>query len=233
MPRSFREAPFAARSPFRGAGHCEVPSTAHVTMRRGVFLAMTAMLLGFGACTAGSLGYLLLRDEALHALGARHAKIERSQEEHVASLRRELEMVNSQRVLEGAALEARVRELSARQAQIETRASLLAALATGGDLPTGSTQTSKSPRTTPHAAMPGGPPAASTGALGFAPAPRAQGSSRARRAAEGRPQGRRTRPSRPGGGAGPPSPAGRVHPRGSPGRRTRSDAVRRATSPPS
>lgn len=135
---------------------------------------MTGMLLTFGACTAGSTAYLLLRDEALHALGSRQAKVERSYEEHVASLRRELETVNSQRLLEGAAMDARVRELSVRQAQIESRAMMLAALATGGDA---AAQVSKAPRTSPSAPTPAAAaPSAPPGALGFAPPPKAPGS---------------------------------------------------------
>ncbi|MBX9761247.1 MAG: hypothetical protein K2Y29_20890, partial [Beijerinckiaceae bacterium] len=170
MPRSFREASYPARGTSSG-GTSQSPS--QVTMRRGVFLAMTGMLLAFGACTAASAAYLLLRDQALQALGSRQAKVERTYEEHVASLRRELEKVNSQRLLEGAAMDARVRELSIRQAQIESRALMLAALAVGET----QAQTSKTPRTAPLASTPAPAPVApaAPAALGFAPPPRAPG----------------------------------------------------------
>jgi murein DD-endopeptidase MepM/ murein hydrolase activator NlpD len=154
---------------FRSASPTNAPAASHVTMRRGVFMGMIGALFTLGTCATGSLGYILLRDEALHALSARHSSIERSYEEHISSLRRELEKVNSQRVIAEAALEARVRELWSRQAQIEKRATILSSIAQGGRsaeaLEKSARTSSTIPRTPSATVAP-----ASPHALGFAPA---------------------------------------------------------------
>ncbi|MFN3890241.1 MAG: peptidoglycan DD-metalloendopeptidase family protein [Beijerinckiaceae bacterium] len=142
------------------------PRHPQVTMRRGVFAVFAGMLVVFGASTAGSVGYLLWRDEALQAISARHASLERSYEAQVSLLRRELDRVNSQRVTEGAAVEARVRELWNRQAQIEKRATILSAIASGG----GQTSVEQAARTPPAPAARQVPPGAEGApVLGFAP----------------------------------------------------------------
>lgn len=135
-----------------------------VTLRRGTFAVMVGSLMTLTFCAAGGLGYVLWRDEALHALSSRHASIERSYEEHVSSLRRELDKVNSQRVIQEAALETRVRELWNRQTQIEKRATILSTITGAGDAPGQITQATRvAPRAAPsQAAVP-------TPALGFAP----------------------------------------------------------------
>lgn len=147
----------------RPRSFCNVSPAPQVTMRRGAFLAMTAMLVAFAAGAAGSVGYILWRDEALRALSARHAGIERSYEAHVTDLRRELEKVNSQRVLAEAALASRVRELWARQAKIERRTTMLSALAGGPNNQTAVEQAPNAARTAPRGAT----------ALGYAPAAKA------------------------------------------------------------
>lgn len=153
---------------FRNASSAPTISSPQVTMRRGTFLGLTAMLVAFAASAAGSAGYILWRDEALQALSVRHAKIERSYEEHIAGLRRELEKVNSQRVIAEAALESRVRELWARQAKIEKRATILSALAGASNGQTTVAQT-------PKAARDGASDRADApSALGYAPAAKAQ-----------------------------------------------------------
>ncbi len=119
-----------------------------VSMRRGAFIGMASAIVVLSVCSAGSLGYIFWRDEALHALSNRHASIERSYEEHIASLRRELDKVNSQRVLQESALETRVRELWNRQTQIEQRANILSSI-TGG--PGSADQTTRASRVAPAA----------------------------------------------------------------------------------
>lgn len=140
-------------------------SVSQVTMRRGAFIGMAGALAVLGFCSAGSLSYIFWRDEALQALSNRHMSIERSYEEHVASLRRELDKVNSQRVLQEAALETRVRELWNRQSQIEKRANILSSI-TGG--PGSPDQTTKAARVAPRA-QPTPRAADAQPALGFAP----------------------------------------------------------------
>ena len=160
MPRIQDQAPPFARK--RAAEtHC---NGQRVILRRGTFAAMVGALVALSSCAAGGLGYVLWRDEALLALSSRHASIERSYEDHVTSLRRDLDKVNSQRVIQEAALETRVRELWNRQAQIEKRATILSTITGAGSAPDQTTRAARTaPRTTPQqAAFP-------TPALGFAP----------------------------------------------------------------
>jgi murein DD-endopeptidase MepM/ murein hydrolase activator NlpD len=160
MPRIQDQAPPFTRKRMADSHRDET----HVTLRRGTFAVMVGSLMALTFCAAGGLGYVLWRDEALLALSSRHASIERSYEEHVSSLRRELEKVNSQRVIQEAALETRVRELWNRQSQIEKRASILSTITGAGNAPDQTTQASRvAPRAAPTQA------AAATPALGFAP----------------------------------------------------------------
>jgi murein DD-endopeptidase MepM/ murein hydrolase activator NlpD len=160
MPRIQDQAPPFARKTAADAKSDEPV----VTLRRGTFAVMVGSLMALTFCAAGGLGYVLWRDEALLALSSRHATIERSYEEHITSLRRELEKVNSQRVIQEAALETRVRELWNRQSQIEKRASILSTITGAGNAPEQTTQAS---RVAPRAAPP--QVAVPTPALGFAP----------------------------------------------------------------
>ncbi|MDP2357469.1 MAG: M23 family metallopeptidase [Beijerinckiaceae bacterium] len=160
MPRIQDQAPPFARKRASEA-RCNQP---RVTLRRGTFAAMVGALVALSSGAVGSLGYVLWRDEALLALSSRHASIERSYEEHVSSLRRELEKVNSQRVIQEAALETRVRELWNRQAQIEKRATILSTIAGAGSAPE---QTTRAARSAPRAAST--PLPVPTPVLGFAP----------------------------------------------------------------
>ncbi len=160
MPRIQDQAP-----PFARKRATETYSNEpRVTLRRGTFAAMVGALVALSFCAAGSLGYVLWHDEALLALSSRHASIERSYENHVTSLRRDLEKVNSQRVIQEAALETRVRELWNRQAQIEKRATILSTITGAGSAPDQTTRAARAaPRTTPPQ------PAFPAPALGFAP----------------------------------------------------------------
>lgn len=157
--------------PFSRKGRTENTDAApQISMRRGAFIGMAGAIVVLSVCSAGSLGYIFWRDEALHALSNRHASIERSYEEHIASLRRELDKVNSQRVLQESALETRVRELWNRQTQIEKRANILSSI-TGG--PTSPDQTTKAARVAPAPRSQPAPSAAQPSpALGFAPSAR-------------------------------------------------------------
>ena len=171
MSRTQDPAP-AFRKPPTQAAHGQ-----QVSMRKGAFLVLTGLLIAFGSCTAAGLGYVLWRDEALLAISSRHARIERSYEEQVSALRRELARVNSQRVLEEAAVEARVRELWDRQAQIEKRTHVLSAIATGR----GQTTVEQAPKSAgappPPATRPTPAPGIALPALGFAPPVRGPSSS--------------------------------------------------------
>lgn len=149
--------PFARKRPLAPEGDQQ-----RVALRRGTFLTMVGALVTLTTCAAGGIGYVLWRDEALLALSSRHASIERSYEDHVASLRRELEKVNSQRVLQEAALEKRVRELWDRQSQIEQRATILSTITGAG----AADQTTQATRVAPRPPQQGFAPAP---ALGFAP----------------------------------------------------------------
>lgn len=160
MPRIQDQAPPFARKRTADAHRDET----HVTLRRGTFAIMVSSLMALTFCAAGGLGYVLWRDEALLALSSRHASIERSYEEHVSTLRRELEKVHSQKLIQEAALETRVRELWNRQSQIEKRATILSTITGAGNAPEQTTQAS---RVAPRAAPPQAP--APTPALGFAP----------------------------------------------------------------
>ena len=159
---------------YRKSSTANRPALGDVTMRRGVFVGLMGGLIGLSACAAASVGYIFLRDEALQALSARHSSIERSYEEQISSLRRELEKVNSQRVLQEAAIGARVRELWNRQAQIEQRSSILSSLAQGRPDPSVAGQTTKAARSEASSAA---SRANAAPALGFAPVGRGSSSS--------------------------------------------------------
>lgn len=100
-----------------------------ITLHYAAFLALAAVTVLSALSAAVVVGYVYFRDEALHALSSRQQNIEQSYEERVNALRRELEKINSIRLVEEAATNARVRELSTRQSELETRSAVLAALA--------------------------------------------------------------------------------------------------------
>jgi murein DD-endopeptidase MepM/ murein hydrolase activator NlpD len=147
-------------------------------MRRGVFLTLAGLLCVSTVCATAGIGYILMRDEALQALGSRQAKIERSYEDHIASLRRELDKVNSQRLMEEAALESRLRDLAHRQQQIEQQALMLSSVAARAGVPVPGENSSKavrsaqrpSPPPAPRAATAPAAPGVAVPALSFAPA---------------------------------------------------------------
>lgn len=121
MARTTFVAHQSARSGFAGSRSVTLPYAA--------FLGLVAVTAGLSLCAVSVVGYLYFRDEALAALGARQQNVERSYEARINELRRELDKVNSMRLVEEAATSARVRELSSRQNELEARSVTLAALA--------------------------------------------------------------------------------------------------------
>ena len=92
-----------------------------------VTLGLIAPVAGLAA--AGSGLYLAFRDEMLATILTRQAEMQYAYEDRLASLRVQLDRVTSRQLLDQDTLEGRVHELASRQAQIETRASVLSMLA--------------------------------------------------------------------------------------------------------
>ena len=90
-------------------------------------LAVVAPLLCLGMTVAG--GYLAFRDEMLASILTRQSEMQYAYEDRLASLRVQLDRVTSRQLIDQDSLEGRVHELISRQAQIETRASVLSMLA--------------------------------------------------------------------------------------------------------
>jgi murein DD-endopeptidase MepM/ murein hydrolase activator NlpD len=88
----------------------------------GLVAALLVTCLGIGA-------WPIFRDDMFAALMRRQARMQQAYENHISALRLEIDAISSQRMRDQDAFHARVMEISARQARLETRADQIAALA--------------------------------------------------------------------------------------------------------
>jgi murein DD-endopeptidase MepM/ murein hydrolase activator NlpD len=98
-------------------------------VRPSVLVSLLSLvpMLAFG-CLALTLLFIF-RDDLLASLMARQTEMQYGYEDRLASMRTQMERMKSQELLQEQAYEGRLHELFARQAQLETRASLVANLA--------------------------------------------------------------------------------------------------------
>ena len=87
-------------------------------------LALVSLLWGAAATV-----YFLFRDDMLAALAARQAEMQYAYEDRLAEARAEIDRVASRQLLDQNSFEGKLHELLSRQAELEQRGSLLAALA--------------------------------------------------------------------------------------------------------
>lgn len=137
-------------------------------------LAIVAPLAA--AAYLGATLYLIFRDDMLSSLMSRQAEMQYAYEDRLAGMRAQLDRVTSRQLLEQDSFEGKVNDLLTRQAKLETRATVVAALAdqiSQGDVtgstshPTAAPKAARAPNPLLAAPPVGGPAPAS--ALGFAP----------------------------------------------------------------
>ncbi|MFV0281582.1 MAG: M23 family metallopeptidase [Rhodoblastus sp.] len=97
-------------------------------MRAGAFYGLLCTLPVLGAVYLGATGYLFFRDDMVSALMARHARQQYAYEDRLAAMRLQLDRVTSRQLLDQDSFEGKVQHLIAREAQLETRTAIVAAL---------------------------------------------------------------------------------------------------------
>jgi len=92
-------------------------------------LAAGGALLGLvGAAIVGAAGYLMFRDELLAGLLDRQTQMQYAYEDRIAALRLRLDQLASRQFIDQDGVEGKVQSLVLRQAQLETRAAVVAQL---------------------------------------------------------------------------------------------------------
>ncbi|MBI1868578.1 MAG: M23 family metallopeptidase [Methylocystis sp.] len=84
-----------------------------------------------GAALIGAAGYLLFRDDMLAGLLARQTRMQYAYEDRIAALRLRLDQMASRQFIDQDGVEGKVQNLVIRQAQLETRAAMVAKLVEG------------------------------------------------------------------------------------------------------
>lgn len=98
------------------------------TIRRSTMLAGLAWLALTTACTGAAGWYILSRDDLAARLIARETTRQYAYEDRIASLRADIDRYASRALLDQDGVESRVDELATRQAELESRQSLVTAL---------------------------------------------------------------------------------------------------------
>ena len=116
-------------------------------------LCLIALVLPLGLLSgAGALYWQVFRDDVLEALLRRQADMQYAYEDRLAAMRAHLDRVTSRQLLDQNTIEGRVHDLLSRQAQLESRAAMIAALA--DQVGMGSDATSTIPQTPANAGSP-------------------------------------------------------------------------------
>ncbi|MBV8849950.1 MAG: M23 family metallopeptidase [Methylobacteriaceae bacterium] len=115
-------------------------------LRPGVFVGAIALipLLALG-CLIPTLLFVF-RDDLLASLMSRQAEMQYAYEDQLASMHTQIERMRSRELLNEQAYEGRLHDLFQRQAQLETRASLVAALAQRASIGADVTATNRKPQ---------------------------------------------------------------------------------------
>lgn len=147
-------------------------------LRPGALYSLAAGLPLLGAVYLGATAYLFFRDDMVAALMARQARQQYAYEDRLAAMRLQLDRVTSRQLLDQDSFEGKVQHLIAREAQLETRTAIVAALGerigTPADMTASIAPAAKpAPRTASDAARRAQPAAGGpeTKANGFAPLP--------------------------------------------------------------
>lgn len=93
-----------------------------------------ALAIGIGLVVLGTWYllatiYLVFRDDLLSSLVSRHTQVQYAYEDRIAALRTSIDRLTSRQLIDQDGVEGKVQELLARQAQLETRQAMVAALA--------------------------------------------------------------------------------------------------------
>lgn len=97
-------------------------------VRPALLYALTAGLPLLGSVYLGATAYLFFRDDMVAALMARQARQQYAYEDRLAAMRLQLDRVTSRQLLDQDSFEGKVQHLIAREAQLETRTAIVAAL---------------------------------------------------------------------------------------------------------
>lgn len=103
-------------------------SLRRVTLRPAAFYAIAALIPLLGTLYLGATAYLFFRDDMIAALMARHARQQYAYEDRLAALRLQIDRMAGRQMLDQDSFDGKLRDMIARQARIETRASVLASL---------------------------------------------------------------------------------------------------------
>jgi murein DD-endopeptidase MepM/ murein hydrolase activator NlpD len=98
------------------------------TVRRSTMLAGLAWLTLSTACSGGAGWYILSRDDLAARLIARETSRQYAYEDRISALRADIDRYASRALLDQDGVESRVDELASRQAELESRQSLVTAL---------------------------------------------------------------------------------------------------------
>ncbi len=144
MSRDYRPRPKPHRALYY-LSHARGDAIRTIALRPAAFWAFVAILpislLWAGAATF----YIAFHDDMLRVLAARQTEMQAVYEDRLAQARAESDRLASRQRLDQSALEGRVHELLSRQAQLEQRGSMVAALAsqTAGFAAEGSSSTAR------------------------------------------------------------------------------------------
>jgi len=97
-------------------------------LRPAVLWAIVSLLPALALWSAGTGLFLAFHDDMLGALAARQAEMQNAYEDRLADARSQLDRVTSRQLLDQNSFEGKVHELLSRQAQLEQRGSIVAAL---------------------------------------------------------------------------------------------------------
>lgn len=144
-----------------------------------VALAVGIALVVLGVWYLVATIYLVFRDDLLSSLVARHTQVQYAYEDRIAALRTSIDRLTSRQLIDQDGVEGKVQELMSRQAQLETRQAMVAALASHAEsmprlasMGAPSAVPPASGRSTPAPSALGGPlpaPEMPAGAATFAP----------------------------------------------------------------
>ncbi len=97
-------------------------------LRPATFWVLIALLPALALWSAGASLFIAFHDDMLGALVARQAEMQNAYEDRLADARSQLDRVTSRQLLDQTSFEGKVHELLSRQAQLEQRGSIVAAL---------------------------------------------------------------------------------------------------------
>lgn len=142
-----------------------------LAFRPGALYALFSLVPLLCVWYLGATLYLIFRDDMLASLLKRQAEMQYAYEDRLAAMRSHLDKVSSRQLLDQDSFEGKVHELLSRQAQLEARGGVVAALAAHAGVARDTTASiSKQPADVKGAARPPGPPLLASPQASGAPA---------------------------------------------------------------